>query len=128
ILAVQSAPIRERMAFLNYPYTIDYEEDYLLVHAWRMHQGLSYIQPLDDGPPYIVGTYMPLFPKLASWVSDWSVPQLKGGRVLAFASCVAIALVIALLLMAGGVNFPVACLLGFWFLLQRDTLKWMPLY
>jgi hypothetical protein len=107
---------------------VDHEEDYLLVHAWRLAQGEPHVQPLDGDGPYIVGTYMPLFPLVASFFTSPELPSLKPGRVIAFGSAVCISLLLIAMLIVLRVPAPVALVLGLLFLFQRDASKWLPLY
>jgi hypothetical protein len=127
VLAWHGGLFADRAALASYPFPLDHEEDYLLVHAWRLARGEFYVQPLDE-PPFIVGTYNPLFPMLAALFTDVSDPSFFPGRALAVGSALLAALALAALggKMSRSALFGL-CLGGAW-LLSRDALRWAPLY
>lgn len=120
--------IPQRIGGAFWPHPLDHEEDYVLVHAWRLAHGQWYIQPIDDPlGPYVVGTYMPVFPLLVAAVTGSTEPSPVPGRLLAVASALACAGLMGGLLVRAGAPWPMALALAGLFLLHRDTLKWLPL-
>jgi hypothetical protein len=120
--------VPQRIGGAFWPHPLDHEEDYVLVHAWRLAHGQWYIQPIDDPlGPYVVGTYMPVFPLLVAAVTGSAEPTLVPGRLLAMCSALACAGLLGALLVRAATPWPMALALAGLFLLHRDTLKWLPL-
>jgi len=115
-------------AVTSWPYGVDHEEDYLLVHAARLRAGQWYMQPLEGDPPYIVGTYMPVMPLLVAPFLDPALPALRPGRLLAVASALALAGLLAVLVWRAGLPLIGALGLAGLFVAHRDVFLWMPLF
>ena len=65
---------------LNYPYDLEWMEGGMLIHAWRIQQGLGiYVEPSSDFIPYI---YPPLYPTILAWMAElWSLDYWMGRGV-----------------------------------------------
>ena len=102
---------------VGYPFDVEWMEGGMLVHAWRMREGLPiYVPPSADWVPYI---YPPLYPWLLSLLGE---PSYATARTLSFAaSCVAAAAaVFAVRRERAGWGFAVAAA-GLFFSAYDDT-------
>jgi len=128
VLLFVAGPIwQQRAALIEYPDSLDHEEDYLLVHAWRLSRGEPYIQSLEHAP-YIVATYNPIVPWIVGRLLDPTNPELKIGRKVAAISVLLATLVFGVIAWRVGGSIPDAILLALIWRLSRDALRWTPLF
>ena len=65
---------------VDYPYDLEWMEGGMLIHAWRIKQGLGiYVTPSSEFIPYI---YPPLYPTILAWLSEiWTLDYWMGRGV-----------------------------------------------
>lgn len=76
--------------FLGFPYQLDYGEGPILQIALRFAQGESLYPPLNQGYPYVIASYMPLYYVLCGLVAKLTGPSFLGGRLLSVVSALMI--------------------------------------
>ena len=74
---------------------LDNEEGALLWQAMELSRGHAIYRPLDT-PPFVAGTYPPLYMALAAPFVDADAPSFRAGRLITGSAAVAVAAAIAL--------------------------------
>jgi hypothetical protein len=108
---------RSFRARVDYPFDIEWMEGGMLVHVWRLREGLGiYVEPSADWVPYL---YPPLYPWLLSLVGE---PSYANARALSFLGTLAAAAaaVLAVRLEKVGIGFALAAA-GLFFSAYDDT-------
>lgn len=100
-----------------YPFDIEWMEGGMLVHAWRLREGLGiYVEPSSDFVPYI---YPPLYPWLMSLVGE---PSYAVGRSISMAGSVAAGLAAVQACRQEGVGWGLSVgALGLWVSLYDES-------
>lgn len=74
---------------------LDNEEGALLWQAMELSRGRGIYRPLDE-PPFVAGTYPPLYMALAAPFVDADAPSFRAGRLITGLAAIAVAAAIAL--------------------------------
>jgi hypothetical protein len=101
---------------LSYPYDLEWMEGGMLVHVWRLREGLPlYAPPTGDWVPYI---YPPLYPWLLSLVGE---PSYNSARVLSLLAALACGLAAMAAVRREGASWGLAAAAGAGFLACYET-------
>ncbi len=103
---------------------LDNEEGALLFQAKQMSEGESTYHPLTE-PPYVAGTYTPLYMAAVAAVDDFKIPSFSKGRVIVWISALGIGALLVLLASSATRNIPVGIATGIIFLATWEVYQWI---
>lgn len=78
--------------FTTFPFQLDYGEGPILQIALRFAQGESLYPPLNQGYPYVIASYVPLYYVVCGLAAKLTGPSFLGGRLISVLSALALAL------------------------------------
>lgn len=89
---------------ISYPHAVDREEGFVALQGMALSRGLSIYPRLNDGPPWLVGNYPPVYPMLTALGCLVGLDPMASGRAVSYASglLVLIALGVAAARATGG--------------------------
>ena len=77
--------------FTTFPFQLDYGEGPILQIALRFAHGESLYPPLNQGYPYVIASYMPLYYLVCGLAAKLTGPSFLGGRLISVLSALVIA-------------------------------------
>jgi len=103
---------------------LDNEEGALLFQAMQIKRGESIYRSMEN-PPYVAGTYTPLYmATVAAW-DDFETPDFSKGRLLVWSSALGISCLLILLVAGTTRNAPLGILAGIGFLATFEVYRWI---
>ncbi len=81
--------------FILFPYQLDYGEGGILQIALRFARGQAIYPPLNQGYPYVIASYMPLYYVVCGLLAKALGASFLGGRLVSFLATVTIGVVCA---------------------------------
>jgi hypothetical protein len=81
--------------FVTFPYQLDYGEGGILQIALRFARGEPIYPPLNQGYPYVIASYVPVYYVICGLLAKITGPSFLGGRLVSFLATLAIGAVCA---------------------------------
>ena len=103
---------------------LDNEEGALLFQAMQIRRGESIYRPLDN-PPYIAGTYTPLYMAAVAALDDFQFVGFGKGRYLVWGSALGACCLLILLIVGTTRNAPLGILAGVGFMATYEVYRWI---
>jgi len=103
---------------------LDNEEGALLFQAMQIQRGESIYRSLEK-PPYVAGTYTPLYMAMVAAWDDFDTPGFSKGRILVWSSALGISCLLILLVAGATRNAPLGILAGIGFLATFEVYRWI---
>lgn len=103
---------------------LDNEEGALLFQAMQIRRGESIYRPL-TAPPYVAGTYAPLYMASVAAVDDFKNPGFARGRTIVWLSALAAAALLVTMVLSVTRNPVLGLLAGFLFLGTWEVYRWI---
>lgn len=103
---------------------LDNEEGALLFQAMQMQRGDSIYHELTE-PPYVAGTYTPVYMAMVAAADNFANPSFATGRLIVWISALGAAMLLVLLVLVTTRNPGLGVLAGFLFLATWEVYRWI---
>jgi hypothetical protein len=130
LLLLARYPLTRAYEGLRFPYQLDAEEGFLVNQALQLSHGKSIYQPIEQ-PPYLVGTYAPIYPALNAIVLRLHRPStyfLLSGRLISLLSWIVIVVLMFILVYEKTRNVFLSLLSPLLVTITYDLYEWLPYY
>lgn len=115
---------RAALAVRHGSFQMDNEEGALLFQAMQLRGGESIYRKLDK-PPYVAGTYTPLYMAAVASADRLAPPTFKTGRVISWGSAIGVAALLVILVTSLSRNLLAGLLSGLLFFSAYEVYRWI---